>query len=834
MFRRTPAIASVALLALALSALGVPAAQAADPVIIDIVTVNDFHGRLEAGSPPSATTPTSPAGAAVLAGMVNSYRAANPNTAFVAAGDLIGASTFTSFIQQDQPTIDAFNAMGLDASSFGNHEFDQGRADVDGRILPAANWDYLAANLYEKGTSTPAFQEYSLEQYGTVTVGFVGAVTDELPSLVSPAGIATLDVGPVVPAVNRVADQLSDGDPANGEADVVVLLVHEGASAPTLAAATDGSRFGTIVNGADANIDAIISGHTHLAYDFDIPIAGTSQVRPVFSSGQYGERYGHLSLSVDPATKQIVSIGAEVKDLYGAFAPDPTVAAIVADAVAIAKVEGSVALGSITGDLNRAVASGGGENRGGESVIGNFVADVQLWSTAGNGAQIAFMNPGGLRSDLKVAVNPNTPGDGPGVVTYQEAAGVQPFANTLVTTELTGAQIRQALEQQWQPAGASRPILHLGVSQGFRYTYDPSRAASDRVTAMYLNGVLIQPTDVFTVTINSFLASGGDNFGAFAQGANTADSGKIDLQSMVDYFVANPTVAPDYVQRAVGVVVSPPDAGGYSVGDEVTLTFSSLLMSNDGPRAGTTVVVTANGAELATGAIDPAIVDTTDEVGRASVTVTLPASTDGSLVLTATVPQTGTTVDVTIPLAIGNVAAPVITGQALVGRTLHVSDGEWTADNPSFTYAWLRDGAVIDGATSSSYRVTTADVGTSISAVVTASRAGFGSGSATAESVSVAKVGSATIGYPDRILVRSGQTVNYTIVVVGSRGIVPTGDVQVWDGRKLVATVTLGTNGRATVALPALSRGIHLIKATYGGNAQLGASTGLPIPLLVR
>ena len=833
MARPAPVVAAVALLTLAFSSLGITAASAADPVNIDIVSVNDFHGRLEAGSPPTATAPTSPAGAAVLAGMVNSYRAANPNTAFVAAGDLIGASTFTSFIQQDQPTIDAFNAMGLDASSFGNHEFDQGREDVDGRILPAANWDYLAANLYEKGTTTPAFQEYSLEQYGDVTVGFVGAVTNELPSLVSPAGIATLDVGDVVPAVNRVADQLSDGDPANGEADVVVLLVHEGAAAPTLAAATDDSRFGQIVNGSDANVDAIISGHTHLAYDFDIPIAGTDRTRPVFSSGQYGERYGHLALSVDPTTKQILSIGAEIKDLYGAFAPDPTVAQIVADAAAVAKVKGSVAVGSITGDFNRAVASGGGENRGGESTIGNFVADVQLWATTDKGAQIAFMNPGGLRSDLKYAASPATPGDGVGVVTYQEAAGVQPFANTLVTTQLTGALIKQALEQQWQPAGASRPILHLGVSQGFEYTYDPTRSAGDRITGMTLNGEPVGTDTVYTVTVNSFLAAGGDNFPAFAQGTGAADSGKADLQSMVDYFVANPVATPDYVQRAVGVAVSAPDADGYGPGDEVTLTFSSLLMSNDGPRTGT-VVVTADGEELGTAPIDPAIVDTTDEVGRASVTITIPASTTGSVALTATVPETGTTVDLALALSIGNIEAPVISGQALVGRTLHVSDGTWSIEDPTFTYAWLRDGAVIEGATSSSYRVTTADVGATITAVVTAAKEGFGSGSATSAGVEVAKVGSATIGYPDKFLVRAGQAVNYSVIVVGSRGIVASGTVDVYDGKKLVATATLDANGRATVSLPGMSRGIHLLKPVYSGNGQLTPSTGLPVPLIVR
>ena len=152
--------------------------QAEPPVTIDLLSINDFHGRLEA-VPPIA-------GAAVMAGMVNHYEALNPNTLFVGAGDLIGASTFTSFIQQDQPTIDAFNAMGLDASSFGNHEFDQGRDDVDNRVLVEADWPYLAANLYDRATGEPAYQEYELREFDGVTIGFVGAVTEALPSLVSP------------------------------------------------------------------------------------------------------------------------------------------------------------------------------------------------------------------------------------------------------------------------------------------------------------------------------------------------------------------------------------------------------------------------------------------------------------------------------------------------------------------------------------------------------------------------------------------------------------------------------------------------------------------------
>ena len=625
--------------------------SALPPVNIDMLSINDFHGRLEA-APPIA-------GAAVLAGMVDSYRAANPNTVFVGAGDLIGASTFTSFIQNDEPTIDALNAMGLDASAFGNHEFDQGRDDVENRIIPRADWDYLSANIYDKATDKPAFQEYYLQDFDGVTVGFIGAMTEELPALVSPAGIDTLTVKPVVPEVNRVADTLTDGDDSNGEADVIVLLVHEGAATPAIESATDpATPFGEIVTGANANIDAIVSGHTHLAYDHEIPIAGTDKLRPVFSSGQYGEAYSHTSISVDPKTGELLSISAEILPLADAFAPDPEVEAIVTDAVAVAKVLGAVKVGEITASFNRAKQTApDSENRGGESTLGNFVADVQLWATKDLGSEIAFMNPGGLRENL--TYESSGAGDADGNVTFAEAAAVQPFANTLVTTDLTGEQIKQTLEQQWQPAGASRPFLKLGVSEGFTYTYDPAAPEGSRITAMFLNGEAIALDGVYGVTINSFLASGGDNFGVLAEGANKADSGKIDLQSMVDFFKANPVASPDLGQRAVGVNLSAPDADGYRPGDQVTFTLSSLLFSNGEPNAGT-AVVSAGGTSLGSAAIDPTIVDTTDEVGRATVTITIPATTPGgTLLVSVGVPETGTSVSVPLTI-VGNGTVPPV------------------------------------------------------------------------------------------------------------------------------------------------------------------------------
>ena len=605
------------------------------PVDIDIVSINDFHGRLEASAPS--------AGAAVLGGMVDSYRAANPNTLFVSAGDNIGASTFTSFIQDDQPTIDALNAIGLDASAFGNHEFDQGQADVDGRILSAADWPYLGANIYDKATGDPAYDGYSLSVVGGVTVGFIGAVTTEMPSLVSPAGITNLTFGDIPTAVNRVADELSDGNEANGEADIIVLLVHEGAGSSALQDAIGDTPMGHIVNGVDADVDAIVSGHTHQAYNHSVPIPGTDRSRPVISEGSYGEKYGHLNLSVDPTTGELLSIDSEVLPLFGAFPPNADVAQIVADAVAIADVNGAVKVGEITADFNRAKQTATpSENRGGESPLGNFVADVQLWATQDAGSQIALMNPGGLRADLTFAGTGANDPDGD--LTYKEAAVVQPFANTLVTMDLTGAQLKQVLEEQWQPAAASRPFLKLGVSDGFEYTYDPDAAAGDHIDAIYLDGALVDPDSSYPVTVNSFLAGGGDNFTTLADGANAADSGKIDLQSMVDYFEANPVASPDYAQRAVGVSLSVTDV---APGDSLPLDLSSLLFSNGEPNAGT-AVVSAGGTVLGSAPIDPTIVDTTDEVGRASVTVTVPENASGTLVLTVSVPETGTTIEVPV------------------------------------------------------------------------------------------------------------------------------------------------------------------------------------------
>lgn len=694
------------------------------PIEVDVVTINDFHGRLEASR--------SSAGAAVLGGLVRQLEAANPNTLFISAGDNIGASTFTSFIQDDQPTIDVLNAIGLDVSALGNHEFDQGRDDLDSRVIPNSDFPYLGANIYEKGTSTPAYREYEIIEVDGVDIGFISVLTTNMPALVSPTGIATLDFGDMTAAAVRVADQLRDGDAANGEADVIILLSHEGAPSTSLEAATGSGDFADLVNGVLGKVDALVSGHTHLQYDLEIPIPGTDRVMPLIQSGQYGEAYGLLELSVDPESKELLSIAASVAPLVGAAQPDPEIAAIVAGAVAFAAEAGNRRLGDITADFLRGIDYSGqngstAENRGAESPLGNVVADAQLWATRDLGTELALMNPGGLRANLVYASSGEL--DPAGNLTYREAANVQPFANTLVAMTLTGDQLRSVLEQQWQPDGNSRPFLKLGVSSTLEYDYDPTQPRGSRIGTMMLGGAAVTSGQQIRVVVNSFLAAGGDNFVTLAQGTARTDSGRIDLQAFVDYVGEFTPISPDYAQRSVGVAISTPDADGYSAGDEVVLTLSSLLFTNSGDLDAE-VLVSLGGELVGSATIDPTVVDKTDETGRATVTFIVPGGLSGAQELIITVPDNGTEIIVPFELAeslgaIEVLQAPRVLGPVVIGKETRVKDAVFSVDGAELAYQWLRDGEAIEGATGVSYVVTFADAGARISVRVTANTSGY-------------------------------------------------------------------------------------------------------------
>lgn len=674
--RAIAASAAFSLVATPLALVATPA-HAADPVEIQVLATNDFHGRLLPNR--------DEAGAAVLSGAVKQLRAENPNTVFTAAGDLIGASTFESFIAQDKPTIDALNEAGLEVSAAGNHEFDKGYDDLVNRVMApydadtnpygGANWEYLAANVKKASDGSDALDPSWVKDFGGVEVGFIGAVTEHLDSLVNPEGIADIEVTDIVEEVNAEADALvADG------VDVVVLLVHEGASTTSIESATDpSSDFGAIVNGVDADVDAIVSGHTHLAYNHTI------DGRPVVSAGQYGTNLNQLNFSVDPDTGEVLGVEQNVLALAGNYEPDPATETIVQDAVDEAEELGSVPLGKIAAPFNRAQINGLDEdgnpalveNRGGESTLGNQVAEVQRQVTD---AQLALMNPGGLREDMVGT------GTYPSQLTYREAADVQPFANTLVKMQLTGAQIKTALEQQWQPDGASRPFLRLGTSEGFEYTYDPNAAKGERVTQMWLDGEPIDLAASYTVTANSFLAAGGDNFGVLAEGSNPQDTGITDLQGMVDFMeaYAETPLAPDYAQRSVGVSFAADAPGSYLAGATVEFELSSLDMTTEADTRDDEVQVSLGEQALGSFPVDHALGDQiSDEYGTASVSVELPEDLAvGEHVLTVTGATTGTEVEV--PVKVGKSseitakATDLVYGEAGGVKVTVTSDSEAT------------------------------------------------------------------------------------------------------------------------------------------------------------
>ena len=826
---------------------------------IQILGTNDFHGRLQRdGAGPTA-------GAAVLAGAVKQLRAANPDTVFAAAGDLIGASTFESFIAKDKPTIDALNEAGLEVSAAGNHEFDQGYDDLVNRVMApydaddnpfgGANWEYISANLRLDDDSHALAPTWT-KDIGSVKVGFVGAVTEHLPELVSPAGISEITVTDIVTEVNAAADDLE----ADG-ADVIVLLVHEGAAGTDCATMDDDptSDFGSIITGVDDNIDAIVSGHTHLAYNcsFSVPgwVADTRPVteRPVVSAGQYGMALNQLVFTVDTATGEVQAKTQALLNLQSCtsnctppatpvwtpnFPADSATAAIVAAAVANAAVLGAQPLGNLGGPFFRGkLADGTTDNRGAESTLGNLVAEVQKWATRApesGEAEIAFMNPGGLRADMTGTGT----GPFPRTLTYQQAAVVQPFANTLVNMDLTGAQIKTVLEQQWQAAGASRPFLKLGISKGFTYTFDDTKPQGSRITGMWLDGIPIAPAATFSVTVNSFLAAGGDGFAELNNGAGKQDTGKTDLQGMVDYMAAFGSgadqVTPDYKQNGVGISFPAGAPASYEPGGHVLFNVSSWSMTNLLDTKDTDVVVKAGATTLGTFPLDnapQAALPGFDIVGKASVDVVVPNDATTSLTLTLTGATTGTTSTVTVPISQAGttVAAPdvsVVYGQA-APVAVTVTGGATTPTGvvELFDGTTSLGSATLDAAGKATITVPakTFPAGTK---TLTVEYAGDATHDESETTLTLTTTKAASTVAAGDVSVEYGLSATVTVNVGAPAGVTPTGTVTVRNGGTTLGTGTV-SGGVATVTLPAgsLPVGSATLTAAYGGDANVAAGT---------
>lgn len=613
---------------------------------LTLLNFNDFHGRIAQEEPNTVG----------YFGTIEEQRelAGEDNTLLFSAGDSLGGSLFTSSVQQDQPTIEALNAIGLEASAVGNHEFDKGFADLDGRVKEAADWTYLGANVYEKGTTTPALPEYHLVEKAGLTVGVIGAVTEETPTLVSADGVKDLDFGDPVEAVNRVAAQLTDGDEANGEADVLVAEYHEGATEGGESSTLEdqvakGGAFADIVEKTSPVVAAIFTAHTHQAYAWDAPIPGAEgKTRPILQAESYAALLGKVTLTIDNKTGEVTSYTRENveptstpnEELIKNYPRVAEVSTIVDDAIVKAEEIGSVVIGEAGAPITRAFSTDDQgnqvEDRGSESTISNLVGNMlrdQLADPARGGAQIGVQNPGGNRADFDQ-----------GDITFAEAAGILPFANSLYTLDLTGEQFTTLLEQQWQtnedgtPCDCSRPYLQLGLSDNVTYTYDADQPHGSRITSVTIDGKPLDPAATYRVATPSFLTTGGDNFHAFKDATNVKDAGLIDLDSWTDYVKAKTPLSPSFAKQAVAVKDLPSEV---TAGAATEFTVSSLDFTSLESPATTSLTVELNGTEIGTATV----LD-----GEATVQVDIPADAAtgaGTLVLTS-----DTSSVVTIPVTI--------------------------------------------------------------------------------------------------------------------------------------------------------------------------------------
>lgn len=521
-------------------------------VELTILALNDFHGNLQ--PPPGGIRVADPAdkakkiavaagGAEHLATLVKERRKDKTNSIFVAAGDLIGASPFLSALFHDEPTIEALSIMGLDVASVGNHEFDEGAVElkrmqnggchpIDGCKGPhpflGAKFKYLAASTIEKATGKPFFPAYEVREFDRIPVAFIGLTLKATPLIVNPDGVAGLEFRDEAETVNALIPEIK----ARG-IEAIVVLIHEGGF-PTGDYNECPGISGPIVNivsKLDKAVDIVVSGHTHQAY------VCTIDGRLVTSADKYGTILTEIEVKLDRKTRDIISAKAGNTIVRtDAFAKDAEQTKLIAAYDERAKPIAGRPAGRIADSLLR------DPNRAGESVLGDIIADAQLAATeaeANGGAVIAITNPGGIRNSILK--------NGDGTITYADVFASQPFRNQLVTMTLTGAQLKAALEQQW--TAPSFPRI-LQVSRGFGFAWDATRPIGHRVPleSVTFRGAPIDPQASYRVTVNDFLASGGDGFSTFKDGTERR-TGVYDVDALDAYFKANNPLAPHTPER---------------------------------------------------------------------------------------------------------------------------------------------------------------------------------------------------------------------------------------------------------------------------------------------
>ena len=551
------------------------------PFAVKVIGFNDYHGNLESPgtfgaslSVPAASRPPV-GGADFLAAHVTRLKSQNPMNVVVGAGDSIGASPLISALFHDEPAVETLNRVGLEFNSVGNHEFDKGSAELmrlqnggckitnglpdpnscrgaaAGTPVPfeGAKFKWLSANVIATATGKPLLPAYGIKNFKGIPVAFIGMTLKATPSIVTPTGVAGLEFRDEADTVNALIPELR----AQG-IEAIVVLVHEGGFQTGSLSDINGcegnlagSAIANLVKRFDNAVDLVVSGHTHAAYNCKLPNASGRAIA-VTSSSSFGRVLSDIDLTIDPVSHDVTAVVATNRLVVRndpAVAADSSIAKIIAGYSGLVSPIANTTLGSIAAELPNSRVDGACN-----MPAGTLVADAMLAATAPAAfgqASIALMNGGGVRSPGFLFAS-STAGEGNGNVTYGEAFTVQPFGNSLVTMSLSSQQLKEVLEQQFagcngQSATSTRILL---PSAGFKYSWDGAKACGSRISNVTLrsgaavetlvdaNGVVANPAKTYRVTVNNFMADGGDGYSTFNKGTNRV-GGAQDIDALVSY-----------------------------------------------------------------------------------------------------------------------------------------------------------------------------------------------------------------------------------------------------------------------------------------------------------
>ena len=555
------------------------------PFNIKVIGFNDYHGQLEAAGTFGTSTAVAVAdrppvgGADFLAAHVAELKKQNPNNVVVGAGDFIGATPLISSLFNDEPAIETLNRIGLEFNAVGNHEFDKGSAELlrlqnggcrvvsgvqdansckgasVGTPVPfeGAKFKWLSANVVKTSDGKTLLPAYGIKEFNGVKVAFIGMTLKATPSIVTPTGVAGLEFRDEAATVNALIPELR----AQGIESIVVMVHEGGVQTGTLgdingcAGDLAGSAISNIVKQLDNAVDLVVSGHSHQVYNCKLPNA-TGRTIPVTSAASQGRVLSDIELTINPATRDVTAAIATNRLVVRnnpAIVANADVAKVIAGYNALIAPIANVVIGSIATAVPNTRSDGACNNP-----AGNLIADAQLAATAPvafGGAVAAFINGGGVR-DVGFTFPSSAAAEGDGNVTYREAFTVQPFGNNLVTISLSTLDVKNFLEEQFAGClgqGATTTRFAL-PSAGFKYAWDGAKACGSRISSVTVRsgsttetlvdaaGVVQNPAKTYRITVNNFMADGGDGYSTLVKGTNRLGGGQ-DIDALTAYMNAN-------------------------------------------------------------------------------------------------------------------------------------------------------------------------------------------------------------------------------------------------------------------------------------------------------